>query len=178
VPVVGSGGVPWEPVAVRLAESADCAEIAEVQVGTWRAAYQHVFPPELLAELSVDEQEAAWRTRVERDSAVVWVAETRGRVVGFASVGPSWTEDGAGELYAIYVDPDAWGSGAARELMALAKAWFASEGYATAILWVLADNPRARRFYEREGWRAEGARVEAVRGVDVEEVLYRVVVGE
>jgi RimJ/RimL family protein N-acetyltransferase len=61
--------------------------------------------------------------------------------------------------------------------MALAKTWFASEGYATAMLWVLADNPRARRFYEREGWRAEGARVEAVRGVDVEEVLYRVVVG-
>jgi GNAT superfamily N-acetyltransferase len=165
-------------VAVRLAEPADCAEIAEVHVGTWRAAYQDVLSPEMLAELSVDERAAQWRTRIERDSAVVWVAETRGRVVGFASVGPSRTEEDAGELYAIYVLPDAWGSGAARELMASAKAWFASEGYATAMLWVLADNPRARRFYEREGWRAEGTRVEAVRGVEVEEALYRVVTGE
>lgn len=169
--------MPSQPVAVRPAEPADCREIADVHVETWRAAYQHALPPEVLEELSVDEREAWWRTRIERESAVVWVAETRGRVVGFASVGPSWTEEGAGELYAIYVLPDAWGSGAARELMAAARAWFATEGYATAMLWVLADNPRARRFYEREGWRAERTRIDAVSGVEIEEALYRAVVG-
>ena len=42
------------------------------------------------------------------------------------------------------------------------------------MLWVLADNPRARRFYEREGWRAGGERVDdPIRGVEVEEALYR-----
>jgi hypothetical protein len=41
------------------------------------------------------------------------------------------------------------------------------------MLWVLADNPRARRFYEREGWRPEGTRIDTVRGTDVEETLYR-----
>jgi GNAT superfamily N-acetyltransferase len=172
-----SSGAPSHSVTVRLAEPGDCGEIAEVHVGTWRAAYRDVFPSEVLAELSVDERAAQWRTRIERDSAIVWVAETRGRVVGFASVGPSRTEEDVGELYAIYVLPDAWGSGAARELMVSAKAWFASEGYATAMLWVLADNPRARRFYEREGWRAEGTRLEAVRGVEVQEALYRVATG-
>jgi hypothetical protein len=45
------------------------------------------------------------------------------------------------------------------------------------MLWVLADNPRARTFYEREGWRAEGTRIDAVSGVDVEEALYRAVLG-
>ena len=25
-------------------------------------------------------------------------------------------------------------------------------GYRSAVLWVLRDNPRARRFYERTGW--------------------------
>ena len=60
--------------------------------------------------------------------------------------------------------------------MAAAKDWFAQEGYATAMLWVLADNPRARRFYEREGWRAEGTRADTVRGIEVEEALYRLAV--
>jgi hypothetical protein len=61
--------------------------------------------------------------------------------------------------------------------MTSAKAWFAKEDYAMAMLWALADNPRARRFYERERWKAEGTRVDAVRGVDVEEARYRVLVG-
>jgi RimJ/RimL family protein N-acetyltransferase len=167
-----------QPVTVRPAEPGDSRRIAEVHVQTWQTAYHHAFPPEVLEQLSVDEREARWRTRIEQESAVVWVAELQGRVVGFTSVGPSRTEEGAGELYSIYVLPSAWGSRAARELMASAKAWFARQRYAGAMLWVLADNPRARRFYEREGWRAEGSRVDAVRGVEVEEALYRLVVGE
>lgn len=173
----GATELPPRPVTVRPAQLADCREIAEVHVRTWQAAYQHAFPPEVLEELSVDEREARWRMRIEDESAAVWVAQTERRVVGFTSVGPSRTEADVGEIYSIYVLPDAWGSGAAQELMTSAMAWFVREGYSTAMLWVLADNPRARRFYEREGWKAEGMRVDAVRGVDVEETLYRVVVG-
>src|SRR5262245_54426935 len=105
-----SDGEPSQPVDVRFAEPADCRGIAEVQVRTWQAAYQHALPPEVLDDLSVDEEEARWRQRIEGEAAVVWVAEMQGDVVGFASVGPSRTEEGAGELYAIYVLPEAWGS--------------------------------------------------------------------
>jgi GNAT superfamily N-acetyltransferase len=159
-------------VTVRRAASADARAIADVHVHTWQAAYRHAFPPEMLDRLSVDEREANWRERLE-EGAVAWVAEAEGRVIGFAAAGRSRTEQGAGELYAIYVLPDSWGSGAAHELMAAAKDWLAQEGYVTAMLWVLADNPRARRFYEREGWRAEEERTATVRGTQVEKALYR-----
>jgi GNAT superfamily N-acetyltransferase len=158
--------------AVRRARAADARAIAEVHVRTWQTAYRHAFPQEVLDGLSADEREIPWRERLE-EGYVVWVAEAVDQVVGFAAVGPARTEQDTGELYAIYVLPESWGTGAARELMAAAKDWFASEGYTTAILWVLADNPRARRFYEREGWRAEGTRIDTVRGTDVEEALYR-----
>jgi RimJ/RimL family protein N-acetyltransferase len=47
-------------------------------------------------------------------------------------------------------------------------------GYRAAILWVLEDNPRARRFYEREGWELDGAAKEDdFLGVRVAEVRYR-----
>jgi GNAT superfamily N-acetyltransferase len=159
-------------VTVRRARPADARPIAEVHVRTWQAAYRHAFSAELLDELSVDEREAGWRRRLE-EGYVMWVAETATTIAGFAAVGPSRSERDAGELYAIYVLPEAWGSGAARELMGSAREWFAQEGYATAMLWVLADNPRARRFYEREGWRAEGTRIDTVHGTEVEEALYR-----
>jgi GNAT superfamily N-acetyltransferase len=159
-------------VTVRRARPADARAIADVHVRTWQAAYRHAFPAEILDNLSVDERETPWRQRLE-EGYVVWVAETERRIVGFAAAGPSRTDADAGELYAMYVLPEAWGSPAASELMVAAKAWFAEEGFATAMLWVLADNPRARRFYEREGWRAEGTRIDTVRGMDVEEALYR-----
>lgn len=160
-------------MTLRRAAPADAREIAEVHVRTWQAAYRNAFPAEVLDNLSVDEREALARRLLGSGEEALWVAEADDRIVGFVSVGPSRTEEGAGELYAIYVLPEAWGSGAARELMAAAKDWFAQEGYAIAMLWVLADNPRARRFYEREGWRAEGTRIDTVAGTQVEEALYR-----
>ena len=95
------------------------------------------------------------------------------RTLGFASTGPSRDEPGVGELYAIYVDPDEWSRGAGRALIARAEERLAEE-YAEATLWVLEDNPRARRFYEAAGWRTDGARQAVERlGVSPPEIRYR-----
>jgi hypothetical protein len=46
--------------------------------------------------------------------------------------------------------------------------------YASATLWVLEDNPRARAFYERAGWAADGDwKAEQRFGVRAAEVRYR-----
>ena len=52
------------------------------------------------------------------------------------------------------------------------------DGFRTATLWVLEDNPRARRFYEREGWQLDGGRREG-RHLDAPtlEVRYRITLG-
>jgi GNAT superfamily N-acetyltransferase len=52
----------------------------------------------------------------------VLVAEQDGRVVGFAVAGAAKDPQGAGELYAINVDPDHWGTGAGRALLVAAHA--------------------------------------------------------
>ena len=161
-------------MTIRRAEPADARGIAEVHTRTWQAAYRHVFPAEMLDALDVEDRVRGWLERIEADMAV-WVAETEDGIVGFVAAGPSRTEEGQGELYAIYVLPEAWGSGAGAALMAAFKDWLAQQGYATAMLWVLADNPRARRFYEREGWRVDGERVDTIRDIEVEEALYRLV---
>ncbi|HEY6055903.1 MAG TPA: GNAT family N-acetyltransferase [Gaiellaceae bacterium] len=94
--------------------------------------------------------------------------------MGFASVGPSRDEQGVGELYAIYVLPERWGSGLARELLAAAEAELRGLGYAEATLWVLEANPRARGFYESCGWALDGAaKTDVHLGVDVAELRYR-----
>jgi GNAT superfamily N-acetyltransferase len=116
-----------------------------VHVRTWQAAYEHVFPPERLAELSVERRAAQWR------ESPPLVAEIGGTVVGFVSVGASRDADASGELFAIYVEPDHWGTGVGGDLLAAGEQRLRELGHTDAILWVLEDNPRARRFYERAG---------------------------
>ena len=141
--------------AVRPATPTDARAIADVHVATWRAAYTHAFPAEVLDSLSVDEREQMWRRATANDAISVYVAETN-EIVGFVSVGPSSQaeaeDEGEGELYAIYVRPDSWGSGAGAALMEAARARLA-ERFSTAILWVLEDNPaRDGSTSEKAGW--------------------------
>ncbi|HEU0303031.1 MAG TPA: GNAT family N-acetyltransferase [Gaiellaceae bacterium] len=158
---------------VRRAEASDARAIAEVQVETWRAAYVGVMPQATLDALDVDERAQAWERWVRAERTAQFVAERSGQTIGFASAGPCGHEQGSGEVYAIYVRPDAWSTGAGRQLMDEAVAWLA-ERWPQAVLWVAEENPRARRFYERYGWVAETTRVEEVApGAHVPEVLYR-----
>ena len=160
---------------VRPAGVEDAAAIAWVHVRTWQAAYAHAFGAERLAGLDVERRAGFWREWLAGERANVFVAEDEGRVVAFASVGANEQEPELGELYAIYALPEAWGSGAGPALMAAALAALRAAGFREALLWVLADNPRARRFYEREGWRADGAeREEELLGVRVVEARYRI----
>ncbi|HET9966973.1 MAG TPA: GNAT family N-acetyltransferase [Streptosporangiaceae bacterium] len=95
-----------------------------------------------------------------------------GGIVGYASFGPEtdvlnapWphplTADGEGgrvaELYALYVRPAWWSTGTGRALMEKVLARSAAAGYRSITLWVLRDNQRARRFYDRAGFAPDGA---------------------
>ncbi|HEY6962638.1 MAG TPA: GNAT family N-acetyltransferase [Gaiellaceae bacterium] len=158
---------------IRLAQPDDADAVETIRVQGWRTAYRHVFPPADLDALPVDA--SRWRSRFDRPPPgwTTFVAESEGRVVGFASVGPSRDEEGVGELYAIYVDPEAWSTGAGRALIERSEEQLRAD-FDVAYLWVLEDNPRARTFYERAGWAADGARKAEERfGVRAPEVRYR-----
>jgi GNAT superfamily N-acetyltransferase len=153
---------------IRPGTPADAEAVARVHVRAWQVAYAHVLPAERLAELSIERRADQWRE---------WpplVAVANGDVVGFVSIGTSRDDHAAGELFAIYVDPERWSTGVGRELIAAGEERLRELGHANAILWVLEDNPRARRFYERAGWHHDGAsRSIEIFELEVLEVRYR-----
>ena len=164
---------------VRPARPGDEHGIATVQVRTWQEAYSHVFGRERLATLDVERSGSGWGEQLAAPAprSTILVADRAGDVVGFVAIGPSRDADAAdetGEIYAIYVLPAEWGSGVGNDLHAAALAALRDAGFRDAALWVLEDNPRARRFYEREGWALDGGRMDAeILGVPVAEVRYR-----
>jgi len=164
-------------MAVRRAQAGDAAALGEIHVRTWRVAYEHVFGAERLARMSGERRTEQWR-RWLAEGVDAWVFEEEdGAVVGFVRVGDSREAEGEGELFAIYVLPESWVSAAGRELMAVAREALRA-AYPTSILWVLENNPLARRFYEREGWELDGGRKEdELLGATVVEVRYRLKAG-
>src|SRR5215218_4770646 len=153
---------------IRQARPEDSEAIALVHVRGWQAAYRDVFPREALTGLSVEQRAQMWRGQIASGRAII-VAEENAVVQGFAAVGPPQDEEleGFGELYAIYVEPSLWGRGIGRKLCAAAEEALRRGGFREAILWVLEDNPRARRFYEAGGWRTAGMRTIEILGVEV-----------
>jgi GNAT superfamily N-acetyltransferase len=163
-------------VTVRPATVPDAPAMGRVHVRAWQAAYRGHMPDDYLDGLRASDRAAGWERalRRERGRGAVLVAEQAGEVTGFANVGPAEDPAGAGELYAINVDPAHWGTGAGRALLQAAQAELARLGFAETVLWVLPANARARRFYEIAGWVADGTeRTMEVLGVVVPEVRYR-----
>jgi GNAT superfamily N-acetyltransferase len=143
---------------------------------SWQVAYRGHIPDPVLDALPESRERRLAQHLARRDT--VWVAEEEGAIVGHAAIGPCRDDDqpsGTGEVYAIYLAPEAWGRGIGRELFTKAVDELRAAGFTRATLWVLETNARARHFYEAAGWRADGARkADEVGGAALIEVRYAV----
>lgn len=142
---------------IRAADVADADALGRVHVRAWRFGYAGQLPEKYLRALAIPVRQERWRNRLADTSRPgrILVADIAGRVVGFASTGPSRDADaarGAGELYALYVDPNYWGRGVGRQLHDQAVDAIRACGHRLATLWVLKTNARAQRFYTNAGW--------------------------
>ncbi|WP_369195156.1 GNAT family N-acetyltransferase [Streptomyces djakartensis] len=158
---------------------ADCEGVAEIRTRGWQHAYRGMMPQSYLDGLSVEEDAERRRAHLSQAGGRVvdLVAEDAGgELVGWACHGPYRDGDvltGDAELYAVYVHPGRLGRGAGRALLSESVARCAAAGHGRMFLWVLRDNDRARRFYERAGFRADGAAESfEVDGIAVPEVRY------
>lgn len=155
---------------------ADVAAVSEIRVTGWQAAYAGIVPRSYLDRMTVEadaHQRRKYFTKPDKSTIDLVAVDAEGAVVGWACLGPSRTA--AGELYALYVQPSLIGSGIGRALLQAVHANALTSGFGSVLLWVLTDNTRARRFYERAGHVADGAvQADDYDGVSLTEVRYRI----
>lgn len=142
---------------MRPAVESDLIAVGQVDSAARHHAYREVLPAGELAQVTPESQQGSWALRVagEAGTHLMLVAELDGRVVGYSYVGAG-TDPLIGDLYALFVHPDAHGTGVARQLLAESLAALRDFGYQTFLLWVFKGNDRAIRFYERAGWHHDG----------------------
>ncbi|MBY8877939.1 GNAT family N-acetyltransferase [Streptomyces sp. PLK6-54] len=157
---------------------ADVTAVSTIRVRGWQWAYEGIVPRSYLDAMDAEEDAARRREFLALSAGRVHnlLAEVDGVVVGWAAVGPYRGEpDDArdGELYALYVLPEHVGTGVGRALTAAAVRRTAELGRSRLLLWVLADNSRARRFYDRAGFAPDGAETsDDYAGVPLRELRY------
>ena len=142
---------------IRIAAPADLPTVGEIDALSQMYAYQDVKPADYLATLTPQARTEAWTERRlnEADTHHLLVAEEDGQIKGFCYVGPG-QDPAIGELYALFVHPDALGGGVAKPLQDAGLTVLSGLGYRRFLLYVAEENHRARRFYEKTGWYAEG----------------------
>ena len=96
--------------------------------------------------------EAFWRERMVRSARLV--AEREGRAIGVVSVGTATgNEETAGELFGLWVRPEARGSGVATRLVKDGASLAAQRGHSQLVYWVGTENGRAVAFASGMGFR-------------------------
>lgn len=168
---------------IRPATRDDASAVTGVQIEAWRAAYRGLLPRRVLDGLSPDRQSEEWSVALRDAGVSVLVADIDGLVCGFARHGPVRADRGdpagaTAELYDLYVLPGRFGSGLGGRLMRAVLDEMGRDGHRVAVLWVLRGNMRARRFYERGGWMADGAERASDTARGVPSVRYRIGVSD
>jgi GNAT superfamily N-acetyltransferase len=143
-------------VQVRPANACEADDIRLVYLASWRTAYQGLLAPGVLEIEATTRAEFDWVSEIRSGSSRVEVAVDNQEIVGvvLASGPPGGSRD-LPEIVMLYVVPECWGGEAARQLLAAGTHWIAQQGWSASRLRVVEAQRRARRFYEREGWRLD-----------------------
>lgn len=141
-------------VGVRRAEQNDAGAITAVHDAAWRNAYDGLIPAKELARI-VARRGARWWDRAIRRGTAILVIEVGGAVCGYATVGPNRARNltQKGEVYEIYLKPEFQGIGLGTRLFLAARRELSRFGFDSVVVWALADNENACRFYQNAGGR-------------------------
>lgn len=169
---------------VRPARPEDAAEIARIQLSTWRTAYRRMFPAHILANLDEAYLARGWDEAIEappsprhRVLVAVEQGESSSQVVGFAAGGPADEQALAPEEpplpagYAAVTDllvEPRWGRrGHGSRLLSAAVDLWREDGFTHAVAWAYEQDQAMRKFLTSAGWEPDGA----ARALDVDDML-------
>ena len=143
-------------VTIREAVTGDEKILAHIQTESWKAAFADILSPEELARctnLQIAEQMYHSVLRREGCNMAIELAENQPHCIAAWGKNRCDLGDTVGELICIHSLQNGWGKGYGSAMMQYVLAQLQQEGYESVILWVFEANTRARKFYEKHGFR-------------------------
>ena len=161
-------------ISIRRAKPSDARMLAVVFEAAWREAYQGVIPGVAREKFIAKRGPDTWRAMIGRGRGLA-AMESGDTVVAYASYGRARERSlrAEGEIDEIYVMPEYQGVGLGSRLFRAVRNDLADHGLTRIGVWVLAENARARAFYERLGGGQGPEAIERVSGHCLPKLGYR-----
>jgi len=151
--------------SISSATEADAVALRHLHAHTWADTYADLLAPEFYERRLALHRTRRWDTVILNQQASggdVIVARSPAGLAGLCQFGPTEDPDDppqkVGHVHRLYVHPSAQRQGVGRSLLAAATERLVAPGVWSLTLWALEGDLRARAFYERLGWRPDGAR--------------------
>ncbi|HYE10695.1 MAG TPA: GNAT family N-acetyltransferase [Patescibacteria group bacterium] len=162
--------------SIRYVNASDIDALATIHSRSLQTAFRGILTDEVLDNSFSFERRRSGFTREltegKPNTAIAFDGDTEVGLLSFGLSRHIEVDEDTIELWRIYLVPESWGTGIGDELFNWGIEEIRRRGYKRVILWVLEANSRARRFYEKHGFAADGRSIEADHGRKVNELLY------
>ncbi len=145
--------------------------ISNIYERSWKYAYQNIIPQDYLDSIPT----GRWANSITKNGMNNLVLLENGLIIGTAGICKSRWENyrDYGEIVSIYFLPEYIGKGYGASLLKKCVEELKKLGFHRILLWVLEENSRARRFYERNGFTCSGEYMnDTIGGKELREVMY------
>lgn len=153
----------------------EAQEFARIHIACWREAYGEIVPAAILDAADVADRTESWTSILRDPAKFACGAYAEDRPIGFVMANrlPESSLNGAdGRVGAIYVLQRYHRQGVGRTLLNAAARWWLEQDGRCLEIQVLADNGRARAFYEAMGGTLVSTGLYKWHGFDLAEAKY------
>ena len=134
-------------MTVRNAELDDMKQLGHIMSVSFRTAFAEFVTPQTMDACAREENCIALLEGIFREGKVHFLIGENSGMLAWQN-----TEDAA-EIVAIHTLPESWGTGLGAAMLTEAMDQIGNQ---PVFLWAFEENVRARRFYEKHGFRWDG----------------------
>ncbi len=165
-------------ITIKKANISDIQTLAEIHSVSMITAFGGLFSEEIVLEFfGLQRRLMGFTKEIEKGSPVNYLVYNDFEPIGVLTYGPSRhieVDAKTIELWRVYFLPGYWGKGAAKPAVDSILSDIRASGFKRVILWVMEENLRACRFYEKYGFSKTDKILDAELGRPIRDVMYEV----
>lgn len=166
---------------IRYAKVEDASSLSRVYSNSFNKAFEGIIPESILQEKFTFERIQERMIKELKEDVVKNIIMFKDEEpIGMLSYTKAEDEDlgdSCADIWRIYLEPECWNQKLGVELMNWVLKELKEKGYEKAILWVIEDNKRARKFYDNLGFKYDGTNRIIKQGKEIKDLRYMKLLG-
>ena len=163
-------------MGIRIATNTeDAVSASSIYAESWKVGYSGILSDKLLNSIPLDFWVTTFTDNFSSHRFEIAIMNENGFDIGAGGYGMSrdYEEKDVGEITSIYLRPEAWGNGYAKQLFDFMIKELCDIKCKKIHLWVIKENTRAQHFYKKCGFKKTGKeKLISFKGEEVTDIEY------